>query len=69
MQHTKAIAIKHNQPFSLALASAKNTFFAVIDFMYGTPERTNVTFLFALGLALMGGVMFNDASQQVCVNS
>lgn len=69
MQHTKAIAIKHNQPFSLALVSAKNAFFAIVNFMYGTPERTNVTFLFALGMALIGGLMFNDASQQVCVNS
>ncbi len=68
MQHSKAIAIKHNQPFSLAVTSAKNATALLVNFMYGTPERTNITLLFALGLALIGGLMFNDASYQVCIN-
>ena len=67
MQHTKVIAIQQHHPFLLAARSAQNAFHLLIDFMYGTPERTKGTFLFALGLALLGGLMFNNASaNQVC---
>ena len=57
MRKARAIAIVYDNPFSLALDSAGNFIQAVFDFMYGTPARSRVTFLFAAGLMCLGLVM------------
>jgi|GEM_PF-5760934 len=47
------VAIQEN-PFKAALSSAANFSELVIDFMYGTPERTRFTYMFACGLGILG---------------
>ncbi len=52
-----AVAIKptHNEnPFKALVESARNLGVLVFDFMYGTPERSKMTYAFAISLSLMG---------------
>lgn len=51
----KAIAIVH--PFHAALESAQNSANFILDFMYGTPERTRMTVIFACALAVLGFIL------------
>jgi hypothetical protein len=53
-----AIAIPQNA-LAAAASSLKNCLKLSYGFMYGTTERTNATLWFALGLAVLGGVMGN----------
>jgi hypothetical protein len=47
------VAIQEN-PYKAAVESAANFFHLVIDFMYGTPERSRFTYMFAIGLGILG---------------
>lgn len=52
-----AVAIKptdHQNPFKALVESARNLGVLVFDFMYGTPERSKMTYAFAISLSLMG---------------
>lgn len=63
-----AVAIQEN-PFKAAVESAANFFHLVIDFMYGTPERTRITYMFAIGLGILGVAMSTGetvAALQAC---
>ena len=67
MRKAKAIAIAIEQnPFTLAIASFTDTVRLVVDFMYGTPDRTRLTCLFALGLAILGGMLDASAAATSC---
>ncbi|MGE0754220.1 MAG: hypothetical protein AB7L92_03570 [Alphaproteobacteria bacterium] len=59
----KAIAIKYNNPLSAAAISFKNMALLLADFMYGTPERVRMTYIFACALALLGATMVGDSHQ------
>jgi len=37
-----------------AMKSAQNIYYRAIDFMYGSEERTKLTYAFALGLLILG---------------
>lgn len=63
-----AVAIQEN-PFRAAALSAANFSVLVIDFMYGTPERSRLTYMFAIGLGILGfalGAGENIAALQAC---
>jgi hypothetical protein len=63
----KAIAMSVEHPFDLALASLDNVSRAIIDFMYGTPQRVTYTYGFALGLAVLSGILHvAGAGSMVC---
>ena len=55
-----AIAIPadtYQNPFKALVDSVVNLSTLVFDFMYGTRERCNLTFYFAIGLTLLGFAM------------
>jgi hypothetical protein len=56
MSKSKAVAIAMVQenPFALALDSARNAFQLAGDLMYGTPQRTRLTMMLASALMLLG---------------
>ena len=62
MRRPTAIAVKRENAFSAAADSARNACLFMVEFMYGTPERTRVTMLFALGLAFLGGFIYSPAN-------
>lgn len=67
MRKARAIAIFHDNAFALAFASATNTSRLLADFMYGTPERVKMTYIFAIGLAVLGGMLSSAAqASQFC---
>jgi coproporphyrinogen III oxidase-like Fe-S oxidoreductase len=53
---SRAIAVTATQenPFKAAIKSAENFSRLVIDFMYGTPRRTQLTFAFTFTLVSLG---------------
>jgi hypothetical protein len=65
-----AIAAVQENPFSFAFSSAKNCLSFLADFMYGTPQRVCLTYLFAIGLAALGYLLQTaDANAlAVCIN-
>ena len=44
----------HKNPFKALVKSTADLGLLVFDFMYGSKERCNLTFYFALGLLLLG---------------
>lgn len=57
---SKAIAIaatRPHNPFYSAALSAKNSFQLVLDFMYGTPKRVEVTLTFMMLLLSLSMVL------------
>ena len=67
-----AVALPANQndnPFKALVESTANTAALVFDFMYGTPERCKITYIFAIGMSLLGLGMESSqavASMQDC---
>lgn len=59
----KAIAVHYRDPVTAAALSLKNILLLLANFMYGTPERVQATMLFAIALALVGGIIAGDANQ------
>lgn len=70
MKKAKAIAITQdearNHPLSAALHSAQNLSAVILDFMYGTKERTRFTFLFAVSLVAYG-ILLDKAAHAATV--
>ena len=70
MPQAKAIALAVTQPNPLreALESGYNCLYLIGDLMYGTPERTRLTYIFAAALFLLGLSMDASAANtaQVC---
>jgi hypothetical protein len=50
MNKAVAIAVTQNNPFKVALESAKNCGLWLTNFMYGTPDRVRITYAFAFAL-------------------
>jgi hypothetical protein len=56
---------------AVAIAIRRHTpFYAILDFMYGTPERARMTFAFACFLAALGCLMniADSNASMVCYN-
>lgn len=51
---TRAVAIAQEDSVKVAIDSAINSAKALADFMYGTPERSRMTVVFALGMVALG---------------
>lgn len=64
----KAIAITARNPLGAAVHSARNFSHLVVDYMYGTPERTHVTMVFALAMAVLG-VVLNAVHTEAIMNA
>lgn len=56
----KAIAVTYTNPVHAALGSFKNAAVLLADFMYGTPGRLRLTYAFAFGLAILGGLLMDN---------
>lgn len=54
MQKIVALAAVKQDAFGLAWESAKNSCRFFVDLMYGTPERTRITYAFACALLVLG---------------
>lgn len=65
-----AIAMPQESFFHAALASIKNSAWLVLEFMYGTPERTRFTLAFAFALTVLGMAMSTAdvAASAICVH-
>ncbi|MDX1974939.1 MAG: hypothetical protein SFT92_04620 [Rickettsiales bacterium] len=69
MQKPEVIAIAAQPPLKQAFLSAHNSLLAIADFMYGTPERAKVTYMFAFSLLLLSMVISHEASAlQACAS-
>jgi len=72
MRKSLALAVTvdtYQSPFRALAESAFNLSTLIIDFMYGTPERCRFTFMFAVGLGILGlgiGAMHDSPMMQGC---
>jgi hypothetical protein len=57
MSKAIAIAAVSEESFKPAFASAKNFMWFLADFMYGTPARVKMTYMFAFALMMLGFMM------------
>ncbi len=69
MKHSYALAVHRTNPFVMAARSAKTAVLALVDFMYGTPDRTRLTCFFACALLLLGATMGDGTQHAVCPNT
>lgn len=69
MRKVKAIALAAPRPdaISMTIESLSNSAVALIDFMYGTPERTRATYGFALLLLGIAAVISAQSAQAMAV--